>query len=148
MRRSPKRKKSSKRNDQPPRTADPYPPLALTKRPRTWSARYLGAGIAVLLALPFCVLFSVVTGRSALNLRNGAEAPATVLEVDRPASWRWGGIMVDFTTLEGDQVVTWIDDFPVRPVLKPGDRITVLYDRDDPSGNVVDRRVGPDFMPP
>lgn len=96
------------------------------------------------------VIFSVFLGVAALVTfvdatalhRQGRIAEAKVLEVhDGRSSY----VVVEFATTSGERIVADVDDYYWQPKPMTGDRQTILYDPDDPAGNVVDTRLGPDF---
>lgn len=93
------------------------------------------------------MLIAVGSYADAAALRDyGIRTVATVIEVHD--SFKNPSVEVRFTTEEGDEVVATISDFQWDPKPRVGDEASVIYDPDAPDINIVDARVGPDFLFP
>jgi len=105
---------------------------------------------AVLFLLGFGVLFCAggvaVSYCDAAALRDdGITTPAVVTAVhDGHDAY----VTVRFTTAAGRTVSADVGNYDWQPEPRVGDEPTVVYDPDDPSANVADVRLGPDFLSP
>jgi hypothetical protein len=103
----------------------------------------VAAGLLALTAL-VCGLIVVVLHGEATALRDhGVRAVGQVLEVHEG---RDSYVVVRFQDAGGEVVVTDVANYRWDPAPEVGDRPELLYDPDDPAGNVADARMGPDFF--
>lgn len=92
-----------------------------------------------------CLFGCVVAYQHALALRDhGARAIGSIIAVED--SRRDSYVVVRFTTTGGSEVTAEVGNFLWDPSPQVGDEADLLYDRDDPTGNVADVRMGPDFF--
>lgn len=106
------------------------------------------AGLLALTSLT-CGLAAFVMHGEATTLReHGFLAIGKVTEVHE-SEHRYDGdsyVVVEFQDSSGEVVVADVTNYRWDPAPEVGDRPELLYDPGDPSGNVADARVGPDFF--
>jgi hypothetical protein len=94
----------------------------------------------------FCVGCVAVSYSEAVALRDhGIRTPAVVTAVQ---DGRDSYVTVRFMTRAGTTVTADVGHYEWQPEPRVGDGPTVVYDPDDPAGNVADVRMGPDFLSP
>ena len=92
-----------------------------------------------------CTVGAVVTYRSATALRDpGQLVTGEVVEVhpERRDSF----VVVRFPDAQGREVTAEVGNYVWDPRPRVGDRPHLVYDPDNPSGNVADVRMGPDVF--
>lgn len=93
-----------------------------------------------------CLVVAVGSYEDATALRDhGIRTRATVIEVNGGKS---PSVIVRFTTTAGQHVTAEVENYKFQPKPRLGDEPHVIYDPDDPDGNVSDVRMGPDFFTP
>jgi len=117
---------------------------------RQWFIVWSNSRRVVLCFLAFCALVCVggvgVSYSDAVALRDhGIRTPAVVTAVH---GGRSSYVTVRFTTRAGTTVTADVGNYDWQPDPQVGDEPTVVYDPDDPPGNVADVRMGPDFLNP
>ena len=91
-----------------------------------------------------CAVFAVVNYRAAAALRDfGVRVPATILQVHEGKD---AYVVVKFTAVDGAEFTAEVGNFYWSPKPRVGGHATIIYDPDDPTGNVADARMGPDFF--
>ncbi len=100
--------------------------------------------------LAFCAVFCLggvgVSYSAAVELRDhGIRTPAVVTAVQ---DGRSSYVTVRFTTPAGTTVTADVGNYDWQPEPRVGDQPAVVYDPDDPTGNVADIRMGPAFLTP
>jgi len=55
-------------------------------------------------------------------------------------------VVVRFPDIRGNEVTAEVGNYRWEPKPRVGDRPELVYDPDNPSGNVADVRMGPDFL--
>lgn len=100
----------------------------------------------LLVAVSFgCLFGGVVAYQNAVALRDhGARAIGSVIAVEDTR--RDSYVVVRFTTNGGSEVTAEVGNYLWDPSPQVGDEANLLYDRNDPTGNVADVRMGPDFF--
>jgi hypothetical protein len=92
-----------------------------------------------------CTLGAVVTYREATALRDhGVVVTGSVSRVHEEI--RNNYVVVDFFDAHHDVVTAEVDNYLWDPSPHVGDRPRLIYDPRNPTGNVVDARLGPDFF--
>ena len=92
-----------------------------------------------------CTTGVVFTYGSATSLRDhGIRVTGEVAEVHTER--RDDFVVVTFTDVRGQEVSAEIGNYRWDPTPQVGDQPTLTYDPPNPSGNVVDTRMGPDFF--
>lgn len=108
------------------------------------NSRKVVAGFLVLVMLG-CGVGAVVAQRAAASLRDhGLRATGDVVEVHHER--RDSYVVVRFHDAGGHEVTAEVGNYRWDPQPRVGDRPEVVYDPQDPSGNVADARMGPDFF--
>jgi hypothetical protein len=106
------------------------------------------AGLLALIGVA-CGLAALVMYGDATTLRDhGVRAVGQVIEVHE-YQHRYDSdsyVMVQFKDSSGEVVVAEVTNYQWDPAPEVGDRPELLYDPDDPSGNVADARMGADFF--
>lgn len=102
------------------------------------------AWLLVLVAVG-CGVGALVAYGSATVLRDrGVRVQGEVVEVHTER--RDNYVVVRFSDVKGDMVRADVGNYIWDPTPSVGDRPRLVYDPDDPSGNVADARAGPDFF--
>ena len=114
------------------------------RAPLAWMNRRLPTTIMLLVVLAVCVVGALVAHADAAALRDrGVRVPAVVTEVhDAKSSW----VGVRFTTPDGVVHRAQVGNYDWRSHPKVGDTPTLLVDPDDPEGDAVDVRMGPNDL--
>jgi hypothetical protein len=120
--------------------------------PRKQPNRFAAFANSPKVAAWFLTLVAVACGAGACvaydaasSLRDhGQRAVGAVVEV-RDGS-RDSYVVVHFVDGQGRDVTAEVGNYRWDPKPKVGDQPELLYDPDDPSGNVADVRTGPDFF--
>jgi hypothetical protein len=107
---------------------------------KEWSNSPGVAGAFLAVTAVVCAVAAVVNHHNAVALRDhGLRTRGLVVDVhDGKNSY----VVVEFVTTAGEQV----GNYYWRPHPRSGDTPELLYDPDDPTGNVADVRMGPDFF--
>lgn len=117
------------------------------KKPNRFTAFVNSPTVAALLLATTavgCFFGAAVAYDSATALRDhGRRAAGLVVEVH--AERRDNYVVVEFYDTVGKQVTAEVGNYRWDPVPQVGDRPELVYDPQDPSGNVADVRTGPDF---
>jgi hypothetical protein len=103
--------------------------------------------VSALLALATlgCIAGVAIAYDSATALRDrGARTAGEVIEVH--AERRDNFVVVRFSDTHGQTVTAEVGNYRWEPAPRVGDRPELIYDPDNPSGNVADARTGPDFF--
>jgi hypothetical protein len=104
----------------------------------------IAASFLVLVTLG-CAVGAVIAHGAASALRDhGSRATGEVVEVHTER--RDNYVVVRFQDARGHEIMADVGNYMWDPEPKVGDRPQVVYDPDDPSGNVADTRTGPDFL--
>jgi len=104
----------------------------------------VAAGFLAAVALA-CTIGTVVAYQSAVALRDhGQRAIGSVLEVHEER--RDDYVVLRFQDGTGREVTAEVGNYFWDPQPQVGDRTELVYDPEDPSGNVADVRTGPDFF--
>lgn len=92
-----------------------------------------------------CALGAVVAYGAATTLRDhGVRVQGEVVEVHTER--RDDYVVVRFQDSHGEEVRAEVGNYIWSPTPQVGDRPQLVYDPEDPSGNVADVRAGPDFF--
>ncbi|WP_404386704.1 DUF3592 domain-containing protein [Knoellia locipacati] len=93
-----------------------------------------------------CLAGTWISWDAATSLRDhGVRATAVVTEVH---GGRSSHVVLEFRDAAGHGVVADVGNYFWDPEPEVGDRAEILYDPEDPEGNVADLRMGPDFTAP
>jgi hypothetical protein len=107
------------------------------------NGRKVAGSLLVAIALA-CAVGAVVTYREATALRDhGTLVAGMVTEVHSESRDKY--VVVTFPDARGDVVAAHVDNYLWDPSPQVGDRPRLVYDRANPTGNVADARLGPDF---
>jgi hypothetical protein len=108
------------------------------------NSRKVVAGFLVVVALA-CGVGAVLARSAATVLRDhGRVTTGEVVEVHQ--SRRDSYVVVRFEDAHGHEVRADVGNYRWDPEPQVGDRQDIVFDPDDPSGNVADVRLGPDFF--
>ncbi len=92
-----------------------------------------------------CAAGTVVAYGAAVALRDhGDRAVGTVIGVRQEARREY--VVVRFSDATGHDITAEVGNFLFDPKPRAGDRVEIVYDPKNPSGNVADVRMGPDFF--
>jgi len=104
----------------------------------------VAAALLVVLAMG-CLVGVVITYGSATALSDsGVRVTADVVEVHTEG--RDDYVVVTFPDARGERVTAEVGNYKWQPTPQVGDRPVLVYDPEDPSGNVADARMGPDYF--
>jgi hypothetical protein len=108
------------------------------------NSRRVASALLVVAAIG-CLIGLVITHESAASLRDqGVRASGEVVEVHTER--RDNFVVVRFSDVRGREISAEVGNYRWEPKPRVGDAAELIYDPDNPSGNVADARMGPDFF--
>lgn len=117
-----------------------------TNRFARWSNSSRVVGWFLVLAAVGCAFGTYYSLEQATALKDqGVRTQAEVIDVHRA---RDSYVVLRFHDAQGDEVVAEVGNYRWDPEPRIGDRPTIIYDPENPDGNVADARMGPDFLAP
>ena len=118
------------------------------KQPHRFAAFVNGPKVAaafLILVTLGCAVGTVIAVHAATALRDhGQRVMGEVVEVHHER--RDSHVVVTFPDAQGVQVRADVGNYRWDPTPRVGDRPQLVYDPENPSGNVADVRMGPDFF--
>lgn len=108
------------------------------------NSRRVASALLVVVAIG-CLFGLAIAYESAASLRDhGIRASGEVVEVHTER--RDNFVVVRFSDVRGREISAEVGNYRWEPRPRVGDTAELIYDPDNPSGNVADARMGPDFF--